>query len=326
MTDSDHLSNEISLSGKIDEKGLTAGVKSRTIAALDRLLGNLVDVPNAFLERYTRETRAKGERSIRLLDVEADIEAEIIASDQRYHEIISAKVVEAEARKQKNKTDIALLALEHLGNQDDTQKENTDSIEADWLNYFEDYAEKASSERMQDLWSRILAGEIRKPGAYSLSTMRFLSELDAKIAEIFQRRMENRMPDGYLPRPNRLEGEELSELMFLEEIGLLQDAAGNITVTLNPNEDGMVYYRIGEFLLIFETKQELRLNVIPITRVGRELLTILPSNDAVAAIEYAITEILKTVDSAKIANIFAELPDGRFQHRDIKILKSKATE
>ena len=231
-----------------------------------------------------------------------------------------------EARKQKNKTDIALLALEHLGNQDDTQKENTDSIEADWLNYFEDYAEKASSERMQDLWSRILAGEIRKPGAYSLSTMRFLSELDAKIAEIFQRRMENRMPDGYLPRPNRLEGEELSELMFLEEIGLLQDAAGNITVTLNPNEDGMVYYRIGEFLLIFETKQELRLNVIPITRVGRELLTILPSNDAVAAIEYAITEILKTVDSAKIANIFAELPDGRFQHRDIKMLKSKATE
>ena len=63
MTDSDHLSNEISLSGKIDEKGLTAGVKSRTIAALDRLLGNLVDVQMHFLNG-TQEKQEQKEKEV----------------------------------------------------------------------------------------------------------------------------------------------------------------------------------------------------------------------------------------------------------------------
>src|SRR5208283_1459027 len=54
------------------------------------------------------------------------------------------------------------------------------------LNIFERYAEDASSETMRALWARVLAGEIRRPGQFSLRTLRFMSELDATTAKLFE--------------------------------------------------------------------------------------------------------------------------------------------
>ena len=48
-------------------------------------------------------------------------------------------------------------------------------LDEDWLNVTERFAEDASTEQMQNIWGRVLAGEIRKPGIYSISTLNFLS-------------------------------------------------------------------------------------------------------------------------------------------------------
>ena len=60
-------------------------------------------------------------------------------------------------------------------------------IDDDWLNSFETEARQKSTEDMQHRFGRILAGEIRNPGSYSIRTLKTLGELDQNIAVLFKR-------------------------------------------------------------------------------------------------------------------------------------------
>ena len=74
-----------------------------------------------------------------------------------------------------------------------TPKDDTDpnhkigDISDDWLNQFRDVACKKSSEEAQDLFSKVLAGEIRKPGSFSLRALTTLSDMNQEVAQLFQR-------------------------------------------------------------------------------------------------------------------------------------------
>ena len=58
--------------------------------------------------------------------------------------------------------------------------------EDDWLNTFESEACQKSSEEMQERFARILAGEIKRPGTFSIRTIKLLGEIDSDIASIFR--------------------------------------------------------------------------------------------------------------------------------------------
>lgn len=60
------------------------------------------------------------------------------------------------------------------------------SPDDDWVTRFFRYAQDISSEQMQVLWGRILAGEIRRPGAFSLRTLDFVRNMTKTEAELFQ--------------------------------------------------------------------------------------------------------------------------------------------
>ena len=52
---------------------------------------------------------------------------------------------------------------------------------------FESYTEDASSDQLQTLFAKLLAGEIRKPGGISPMTLHFVSMLDQEAASLIQR-------------------------------------------------------------------------------------------------------------------------------------------
>lgn len=64
----DHLSNEVSLSAELTERGVKAGAKSRTISSIDRLLGGVVDLVNVPLERSARKGRAKTDAEVAVIE------------------------------------------------------------------------------------------------------------------------------------------------------------------------------------------------------------------------------------------------------------------
>ena len=71
--------------------------------------------------------------------------------------------------------------------QDDTDPNHKiGEISDDWLNQFREYACQKSSEEAQDLFSKVLAGEIRKPGSFSLRALTTLSDMDQNVAMIFK--------------------------------------------------------------------------------------------------------------------------------------------
>ncbi len=86
------------------------------------------------------------------------------------------------ANYQKNLESIYQLALDH------TPSDVTGiDLDPDWLYHFFEMAEKIHNPKMQDLWARILAKEIVKPGNFTIETLETLKKLTQREAMILER-------------------------------------------------------------------------------------------------------------------------------------------
>ncbi len=56
----------------------------------------------------------------------------------------------------------------------------------DWAASFFNYVQDVSSEEMQILWARVLAGEVKRPGSTSIKTLGLLRDLDQGTAKLFR--------------------------------------------------------------------------------------------------------------------------------------------
>ena len=109
----------------------------------------------------------------------------------RYVEMIKAK---AEQRMSSinesrllNVCNVCQRAGEILGQEtSDTHSSIDNPFEDDWLNTFENEACQKSSEEMQERFARVLAGEIKGPGTFSIRAIKLLGEIDSDIASIFR--------------------------------------------------------------------------------------------------------------------------------------------
>jgi hypothetical protein len=59
------------------------------------------------------------------------------------------------------------------------------SVDDDWIMQFFGHAQDVCDEQMQDLWARILAGEVAKPRSYAKRTLQFLKTFDKDDAVKF---------------------------------------------------------------------------------------------------------------------------------------------
>jgi Protein of unknown function (DUF2806) len=93
---------------------------------------------------------------------------------------------EDERRKIENRAAATQAAIEDLRQsppQDDAQAE----IDDDWLNYFARLVEDKNSEELQSLFGKLLSGEIKRPGSFSLMTMQSLALISKPDAELLSK-------------------------------------------------------------------------------------------------------------------------------------------
>ncbi len=208
-TNCDVLSGEVAVQAQIDATGLTLKAKSRTMSALDRLLGGLLGIPAAYAEKY----RKRVERSVDLEERNAllaiSLEAQFPGERLEGVRLVVGQMIADELRKQTNREAVCfetVRSLRSLPPQEDPRlvDEGPDFLDNDWLNIFTSYSEKASSERLRQLLGRILSGEIRKPGKFAITTLRVISEMDAEIAKAFQEVASIRLLNGLLIKPHPL--------------------------------------------------------------------------------------------------------------------------
>lgn len=298
----DHLSNEVSLGTAFDKQGFSIKGKSRALAAVDRLAGALFDIPAAYLDRVGTSVRDTTARTTALQNAETRLILDFVAGDDAYGKAIVNGYLASRIPKVSNKLHVLRGALEHLAAEPPIEDADgaSDTLDEDWLNHLDAHAERASSERVRDLWARVLAGEIRSPRSFSLATLRLLSELDATVAAVFERETVHRLELGCVLRPENeaLVDQRLEDLSFLEEVGLFQSVRG-FTVAREP-VSGYVHWREGDWVLACRTKATLRLQVIGLTRVGREIAGILPPPDPLEVLERIAERLADRVKSREI--------------------------
>lgn len=159
-----------------------------------------------------------------------------------------------ESKKQQNIEAICANAAEELASESEVPENKP---EPDWINHFFDMAEKVSSEDLQFWWGRILAGEIKKPGSFSLRTLEVLKNLSRQEAENFVKL------SNYIIETNTGQAFFLQEvknksiLSFPEMMGLVEAGLINsitpLSFSLQIELDEILLY--ASYLLLFETEK-----------------------------------------------------------------------
>lgn len=89
-------------------------------------------------------------------------------------------------KEQINRETIVEIAAEEIKSHPPTEDAQT-QIDDDWIDIFFKEASARSNADFQLIFGKVLAGEMKKPGTFSVSTIQILSRLDKDIAETFQR-------------------------------------------------------------------------------------------------------------------------------------------
>ena len=169
-------------------------IRRNVLKALDRLGSALIDIPIGALERRSSEKQAESEARIKITEA---VNAQIIHQikvDPEFPQRASNTFAKKILREQFNLEKVLGFTTNILKKKkyDDSTNQQNDSeteqsIDDDWFNIFEKEACQKSIEDVQHRFARVLAGEIEKPGSYSVRAIKILSEMDRHTAALFKK-------------------------------------------------------------------------------------------------------------------------------------------
>jgi hypothetical protein len=159
------------------------------------------------------EFAGKNNRSDVVSRVEPTLDFEFLVNDSNKRKAADS------LRKEINVVKAIIHAEEFVLN--DSQEPPKEKVDEDWLFRWRDYAGDVSSNDMQGLWGRLLAGEVKAPGKYSLRCLEFLRNLSQSEAKLIER-LSCLLVEGLVWKGDRT-NELLSfdELLELENLGVL---------------------------------------------------------------------------------------------------------
>lgn len=231
-----------------------------------------------------------------------------------------------EAKEQRNIEDITSIAAEELANEEAVSNE---PLEDDWIARFFDAARLISDEEMQELWGRILAGEIKQPNSYSLRTLELLRNISKKEAELFTKVAKLAIQcniGAFVINPeNGKYIEDNFGILFrdwlkLSELGLISSQEiAHIHKKLDV--DSQIPYVCGDILIVAQKPAEDPAYQFPIklfTAIGSELVNLVNkeiTEEYLRKFAGMLKQNNAKVYFAKIANISS---DGRITHTDLQ--------
>ncbi len=208
------------------------------------------------------------------------------------HRRAAERWLNEEAQRQANMENILVKSLPEID-----ESATPENVEDDWITNFFDKSRIVSDDQMQNLWSRVLAGEANSPGSYAKRTVNFLSDMDKSDAEQFAKLCGFVWNFGHLVLLIFDYQEEIYQpdinfevLNHFDSIGLIQfdNLSGfGYKRNLNPKNFKVFYYgRSLEIVGGFDSDKDLPLGFALLTAVGRELARICGSKPVDGFWEY----------------------------------------
>jgi len=167
--------------------GFSVKIKSRLLSSADRLGAYKIDHEGLETERKVAIYRALTESQVSLVRVATKTLASELENDPDRAER-ALRLFASLSTKADNLDSSFGLALEDLRTRADAtiEEDGPNEINPDLLSRWQHYAEGANSEQLRERWGKILAAEIRRPGAFSIKAMRIIDEIDTETAHIFE--------------------------------------------------------------------------------------------------------------------------------------------
>jgi hypothetical protein len=173
-----------------------------------------------------------------------------------------------------------------------------DKVEDDWIANFFDKCRLISDSEMQQLWSRVLAGEANTPGTYSKRTVNFLSSLDKTDAAVFTELctfgwvIDKLVPPVYdvFAEVCLKHGIGFNTLSHLASIGLIQfsNQDGFLRLWL-PKTVMLAYYgRPAELTFSSDSNNKMDIGKVMLTKVGEELARVCGSKPDQDVFDYTV--------------------------------------
>jgi hypothetical protein len=256
--------------------------------ALAKLVDTLGDQIGLFLE--PGHTRRKGQALADVSVADAKARAEIATIDLQSRIALrdtadraDERVRRREVKRQANIEAIAAQAAKEL-----PESVSEQPVDEDWIAQFLNYSQDVSNEQMQTIWARLLAGEVAKPGSFSLQTLALVRVLGKEDADSFTRLCSMTwhtphdvtaiVPDAKPHYP----GDLLNYLEFLrlDSIGLIQFME-QTHLAVHTNARRLEWYYFGHKHVFARPEHEeaptgvqLMLSQVILTVPGRELVAV----------------------------------------------------
>jgi Protein of unknown function (DUF2806) len=241
------------------------------------LIEKISDAVGGIFKPYQIIRLAKAEAEANRIQTESQIEVTDL------HRRAMHRFLEEEAKKQSNMEAIIKNALPLL-----EDKSAPQNVADDWITNFFDKSRIVSDKDMQQLWSRLLAGEANAPGAFSKRTVNLLADLDKGDAELFMRLCGfNWMIEGLSPLVFDVQGDiynrndiTFDTLSHLESLGLIQfnNLTGFSRVQLPKTITAFYYGRSANLTFPADVNNSLHIGRVFLARAGLQLASVCGSS------------------------------------------------
>lgn len=259
-------------------------------------LGDLTKPATVLIEKISEAVGGmfKPYQIVRVAKAEAEagrIQAESQIQVTDLHRRAMHRFLEEEAKKQSNIEAITQDALPLL-----EDKSAPQNVADDWITNFFDKSRIVSDEDMQNLWSRVLAGEANAPGAFAKRTVNLLADLDKEDAILFVQlcgfgwMIGNVVPLIFDVREKIYDdqGINFSSLSHLESLGLIQfnDLSGFRRLGLPKSATVFYYGQPATLSLPNDADNDLALGHVLLTRAGQQLAQVCDSKPVDGFFQY----------------------------------------
>jgi len=241
--------------------------------AIGRLISGTVDVPQAYLERWSESIRSDTAAQKMITSAIADAAKSFAKEDTTLIDRGVERWTRQLGARQRARESVAICTLNIL-TEDELPKTATAPSE-DFMRAFEDMAEKTSSAELIDLMARILAGEIRKPGSVSRRTLATVSVLDQEIVRTLAKVAPYLLDRAWLHVPPSSKDEWRQRFALLSSVSI----SSEVSVRMLAEKNGFSVVRVGNEAVLMtmrSSKVGWFVDGAHLTQTGQELVSLLP--------------------------------------------------
>lgn len=257
--------------------------------AISRLVTGLVDIPAVALIGYKERLEDKNREARSLRQSLSDAAIAKVLNDDSVVQRTVDRLINENIKKQKNREAVASGAINILSQRERRTSEST--LDEEWLDYFSAKAETAHSEDAQELWARVLAGELSASGSFSRRSLDVLKALDQKEAEKFANIVRFSFGNLIPSQCIGFSGPIFSDAIKMQDLGLLSGVSPRFRkpVMHTPGKEfGGVAGRRAHLQVY--SKSQPSFDIVFLTSVGSQLAYLVDDPDAAA--EWEIGKII----------------------------------